>query len=136
MTFLISKVGSIQVILDSLDLKKRPNELTSSVADIGRKLNTFVEQDEQPVSVNGTTHIHEPSNNLGDKMRKSVSYKHYVRQLIPENIKDVEFIYKVNFQTGKDKHFIPIKRCARKFETYFDTDGVTGVTGEMVLNEK
>ena len=114
MTLLISKVGSIQVILDSLDLKKRPNELTSSVADIGRKLSTFVEQDQQPVSLNGTTHIHKPSNNLGDKMRKKVSYKHYVRQLIPENIKDVEFIYEVNFQTGKGKHFISIKRCARK----------------------
>ena len=118
MTFFILKVGSIQVILDSLDLKKRPYELGSSVTDIERKLSTIVEQEKQPVSVNGTTHIHEPSNNLRGKMRNSMSYKHYVRQLIPENIKDVEFIYNVNFQTGKGKHFISIKRCARKFHMF------------------
>ena len=113
--FIIDTPPRIQVILDSLDLQKRQYELRSSVTDIGRKSSTIVEQEKQPVSVNGTTHIHEPSNNLRGKMRNSVSYKHYVRQLIPENIKDVEFIYNVNFQTGKGKHFISIKRCARKF---------------------
>ena len=134
MTFFILKVGSIQVILDSLDLKKRPYELGSSVTDIGRKLSTIDEQKKQPVSVNGTTHIHEPSNNLRGKMRNSVSYKHYVRQLIPENIKDVEFIYNVNFETGKGKHFIDQKMCKKIPHVLILISSQNGVIFKKVLN--
>ena len=82
MTFFILKVGSIQVILDSLDVKKHA---WSAIAVIANPVRND--------SIYSVTKEH---------LQKKGS--HYVRQLIPYNIKNVDFIYKVNFQTGKGQH--------------------------------
>ena len=67
-------------------------------------------------------------------MKNSVSYKHYVRQLIPENIKDVEFIYNVNFETGKGKHFIDQKMCKKIPHVLILISSQNGVIFKKVLN--
>ena len=77
-------MGSIQVILDSLDVKKHARSAIAVIANPVRN-----------DSIYSVTKEHLPKKGEGS---------HYVRQLIPYNIKNVDFIYKVNFQTGKGQH--------------------------------
>ena len=77
--FFVCKVGSIQIILDALKLQKpkkfRRGEFKFSQLCPAKK----------------TTPL--------DQRGRS-----YVRHLIPDNINDTEFIYKVNFEPGKGQN--------------------------------
>ena len=81
MAFNFVKVGSIRLILDSLDLMKEENDFQKTVG-----FTTI------PVK-----HVRSGSKSI----RKFFRGSDFVRHLIPNNIKEVEFIYKVNFDAGK-----------------------------------
>ena len=83
-TFFYLKVGSIQVILDSLDVKEHGRSAIAAIA--------------VPVRNDSIVSI------TKEHLQKKGKGTHYVRQLIPYNIENVDFIYKVNFQTGKGQH--------------------------------
>ena len=80
MTYFISKVGSIQVILDSLDMKTDENDDQKS-------------GESHPVSVQRST--------KSKRSSKKFFSKEFVKHLIPDNVNEVEFIYRVNFEAGK-----------------------------------
>ena len=77
--FFVWKVGSIEVFLESLELKKR------------RKFRRGYFKFSQICPAKKTTPL--------DKRGRS-----YVRHLIPDNINDTDFIYKVNFEPGKGQN--------------------------------
>lgn len=108
-TFFVLKVGSIHVILDSLDLKGQ-HEVPSLVTDIGKMTISTIEsgQDKPPDLVKNTTFLD-----------KTIKGSHYVRKLIPHNMKNVEFIYEVNFQAGKGHYHAYSLASAFGFKLYY-----------------
>ena len=74
-------MGSIQVILDALELKSDGNA--------EQKI-----EEAHPVPVKRSTKSKQSS-------KKIFRGKEFVKHLIPNNINEVEFIYKVNFEPGK-----------------------------------
>ena len=79
---------NIQVILDSLDLKK---EKYNEKRDKYQRRGGF--KFSLPVQPRRTSYL-----------EKSVRARSYVSYLIPHNINDIEFIYQVNFEVGKGQN--------------------------------
>ena len=78
---------NIQVILDSLDLKK---EKYNEKRDKNQRRGGF--KFSLPLQMKGTS------------LEKSVRARSYVSYLIPHNVNDIEFIYQVNFEVGKGQN--------------------------------
>ena len=79
-------MGSIQVILDSLNVKTDENDEQKS-------------GESHPVTVKRSAKFKRAS-------KKMFRGKEFVRHLISNNINEVEFIYRVNFEAGKGLIYI------------------------------
>ena len=120
--FFVCKVGSIQVILKSLERKKPrrfrrgPGTQMPTTKNIERQMFSVGDPEarrgafklSQPRPAKKTT----PFDRRGRTYRRS-----YVRRLIPNNINDTEFIYKVNFDPGKGQN--ENYSLAKTFESKF-----------------
>ena len=98
-TFL--KVGSIQVILDSLNLKTEEKDYDEENQPRGEQ------KPARPISLSkNEPQKEEPKKrkSLTASVKKNMRGKQYVRRLISNNIKEIEFLYRVNFQAGKGQN--------------------------------
>ena len=94
-------MGSIQVILDSLDLKTEEKDYDEENQPRGEQ------KPARPISLTkNEPKKEEPKRrkSITASMKKNMRGKQYVRRLISNNIKEIEFLYRVNFHAGKGQN--------------------------------
>ena len=97
-------MGSIHIILDSLDLKKEEEDNEKHDEE---NQPPGERRQAQPVSLKKSDSQRKTSKgkkSLHDSMKTKVRGKKYATQLIKNNMKDTEFLYMVNFRAGKGQN--------------------------------
>ena len=121
----LQKVGNIQLILDSLNNRKtKADEENSFSSDVLQFSSSFGQK------ANPKPIVKERKRQ--SKFRAIFRGTEFVRNLIPHNINDFEFIYEVNFNAGRVKltliryflEFLPLKLVSIK-ETFQLKTGLT-----------